>query len=76
MAEIEKKKREDDARAPKPNEESANSEVKAKPEKKEPVNKPPAKKPIPKVIESETINGLVIQDYSHLYKSFYDIFVG
>jgi hypothetical protein len=28
------------------------------------------------VLEAELAGGVAVQDYSHLYKSFYDIFVG
>ncbi len=40
--------------------------------------KDPAKKKLSKalVLESDLAGGVAVQDYSHLYKSFYDIFVG
>lgn len=46
--------------------------------KKEIVKKPPIKKLAPKqqAYESELVSGIQVQDFSHLYKSFYDIFVG
>ena len=48
-------------------------------EKKIEIVKKPAlvkKAQLPKVIENELVAGMNVMDYSHLYKSFYDIFVG
>jgi hypothetical protein len=45
---------------------------------KAPAAKKGKKQPVSKAIapENDLINGLKVRDYSHLYKSFYDIFVG